>query len=41
MNSLRELSMKTSILSNPAQVPHQLAQYAKQQLQDEQSQDLS
>lgn len=34
--SLRELSMKTSILSNPSQVPHQLVQYAKQELQQQQ-----
>ena len=40
MNSLRELSMKTSILSDPSQVPHQLAQYAKQDMQRERSHNL-
>ena len=39
MNSLKELSTKTSILSDPSQVPLQLVQYAKQQL--ETSQDTS
>lgn len=29
MSSLRELSVKTSILSDPSQVPQQLTQYAK------------
>ena len=33
MTSLRELSMKTSILSDPSQVPQQLTQYAKDDLQ--------
>ena len=28
MSSLRELSVKTSILSDPSKVPEQLAQYA-------------
>jgi MAX-like protein X len=37
MNSLKELSTKTSILSEPSQVPHQLVQYAKQQLQTSQA----
>jgi MAX-like protein X len=32
MNSLKELSTKTSILSEPSQVPQQLVQYAKEQL---------
>ncbi|CAI7995958.1 Carbohydrate-responsive element-binding protein, partial [Geodia barretti] len=36
MNSLKELSTKTSILSDPSQVPHQLVQYAKQQLETSQ-----
>jgi MAX-like protein X len=36
MNSLKELSSKTSILSDPSQVPHQLVQYAKQQLETSQ-----
>ena len=36
MDSLRELSQKTSILTDPAQVPHQLAQFAQQGLQQSQ-----
>lgn len=36
MDSLRELSQKTSILTDPAQVPHQLAQFAQQDLQQSQ-----
>lgn len=33
MDSLRELSQKTSILTDPSQVPRQLAQYAQQEMQ--------
>ena len=36
MDSLRELSQKTSILTDPSQVPHQLAQFAQQSLQQSQ-----
>lgn len=37
MNSLKELSQRTSILSDPAQVPRQLLQYAQQEaIQDQQ-----
>lgn len=38
MNSLRELSMKTSILTNPSELPQQLTQYAKQEFQQQQQQ---
>ena len=40
MSSLRELSMKTSILTDPSQVPHQLAQFAKQDMQRKRLQNL-
>ncbi len=33
MASLRELSQKTSILTDPSQVPRQLAQHAQAELQ--------
>lgn len=40
MSSLRELSMKTSILTDPSQVPHQLTQFAKQDMQRKRTQNL-
>jgi len=35
MNSLKELSQQTSILSDPSQVPRQLTQYAQQSSQEQ------
>ncbi len=39
MNSLKELSQRTAILSDPAQVPRQLLQYAQQGVARDQQQD--